>query len=200
MAKRKPRGCAYPWIAAGLRPLAEPLDAAQLDPGNSNRHPPESIAAIAASIRQFGQRTPIVVNRKTKHIAKGNGTWLAMQQLRGQYPKKYTHAAILWVEDSASDHAGYSVADNRTAQLAKWDQERLLAQIAEMQAGTPDLADALLLAELLPPGQLGAGPDAPAVEVPAVWAVQIEVASESEQKTLFDRMKREGFKVKVLTL
>jgi len=63
-APAPPRSAEFPWIAADLRPLAEPLEAILPDPKNARTHDENNLRAIVASLRQFGQRKPIVVNRR----------------------------------------------------------------------------------------------------------------------------------------
>lgn len=123
-ARTKPT---YDWIAEDLRPLAVPVDQLKLDPGNPRQHDEENIAAIAASLRQFGQLKPIVVHRKSKIIEAGNGTYLAAQQLG------WSHLAVVWVAHDRTNHAAFCVADNRTAELAEWDDARLAELLTELR-------------------------------------------------------------------
>lgn len=148
-AKRKPsarkkaaRPTAYPWISEDLRLLAEPLDRLELDPENARTHGQENLAAIVASLREFGQRKPLVANRRNGQIEAGNGTYLAAQELG------WSHLAVVWVEDDPSAQTGFSIADNRTSELADWDQVRLAALLEQVQEDSPELADALLLSKL----------------------------------------------------
>ncbi len=46
------------WIVESLRPLAEPVDRLELDPRNARKHDEANLAAIAASLKRFGQRRP----------------------------------------------------------------------------------------------------------------------------------------------
>jgi ParB-like chromosome segregation protein Spo0J len=129
-------------IAEPLRPLAAPMADLNLDPRNARKHGEENITAIAASLGAFGQRRPIVVNRKNNQIEAGNGTYLAAQQLG------WTHLAVVWVEDDAKTQRGFSIADNRTAELAKWDRKMLDDLLLEVADETPDLYDAFALHDL----------------------------------------------------
>lgn len=178
-------------IAADLRPLARSIDEAALDPANENVHDEASIAAIAASLKRFGQRTPIVVNKKTGFIAKGNGTWLAARLIG------WTKLAMVFVTDDAKAHTGYRLADNRTAQLAHFDDERLAQSIAILKDEDDGLFAALQLDALetsLPAADTGA-----VEQAPKQYAVLIECKSEKEQKRLFDRLTREKLKCTLQT-
>jgi len=123
MPKRRRRGrppaAELEHIAEPLRPLAEPLDAVQPDPKNARVHSPGNLEAIRASLKAYGQRQPVVANSPSGIIEAGNGRWLAAQQLGWEY------IAVVWVKDAPGTQTGFSIADNRTAELAEWSQERL---------------------------------------------------------------------------
>jgi len=174
------------------------IDDVQPDPCNCNTHAEASIAAIAASLDRYQQRKPIVVNRKTKFIAAGEGTWQAMKQ-RG-----WTHIAVVLVDDDASKHSGYSLADNRTAELSEWDEDRLAQVIAEMEVSDRDLFDALALddlaASMSPPPAGDAPTDPQPVVVTDLYAVLVECTGESDQKRLYDELTRSGRKCRLQVL
>jgi len=107
------------YIIEALRPLAVDIDSVQLDPVNVRLHDDENIAAIKGSLARFGQRKPIVVNREGNIIEAGNGTWKAAKALG--WPK----IAAVFVEDDPTTATGYSIADNRTSELARWDYSSL---------------------------------------------------------------------------
>lgn len=126
-----------PYIADDLRVLAVERESIDLDPSNPRVHGEQDLAAIAGSLQRFGQRTPLVVNRRTNHVLKGNGTWLAAEQLGWSY------IVALFVDDDESTAVGYKIADNRTAELSKWD-DALLAELLAGQQTTEDDFDAYL--------------------------------------------------------
>lgn len=196
MAKRKTGDLVH--ITDELWPLARPIDEAKLDPDNENEHDEASIAGIAASLRAFGQLTPIVVNAKTRRIAKGNGTWQAAKQIG------WTSLAMVFVEQDKRSHAGYRLADNRTAQLAHWNEERLALAIADLQKQDGALFEALALEALAADLPAAAGEEdgdgPPAVEVPQIYALLITCDSEAHQKKLFKQLKKDGLKVKAQVL
>lgn len=178
-------------IAEGLRPLAVALDSLQLDPKNARKHSPENIASIEASLRKFGQMRAAVVNRSTGVILVGNGMTIAARNLG------WTHLAVLYGDFDPATATGYAIADNRTAELAEWDDARLAEAIAEIEETDPDLAAALLLDDLL---QQESAADVPEIEPQTNLAVLIEhLPSEAEQRRLFDSLVAQGLKVKVLT-
>lgn len=102
------------------------IESLLLDPDNARRHSPRNIEAIAASLSEFGQRRPIVVHRDT--VIAGNGTLQAAQTLG------WESVSVTYVPEDWSDARAraYAVADNRTAELADWDNEILLATLQDL--------------------------------------------------------------------
>jgi DNA modification methylase len=115
------------YIAEQLRPLAVATKDLVLDPANSRKHPDDNLEAIKGSLAVYGQRKPIVVNRRTGAVEAGNGTLEAARALG------WTHVAAVYVDDDSATAAGFSIADNRSAELATWDQDALQKLINEVQ-------------------------------------------------------------------
>ena len=133
----------------------------KLDPSNSRSHDDKNIRSIARSLEEFGQQKPIVIDVNNVVIA-GNGTveaarglgWSSIEAVRTEL---------------VGDHAtAFAIADNRTAELAAWNEERLSealealreADIDHLTAGfTEEEIDALLSssARSRPRGQRGRG-------------------------------------------
>jgi DNA modification methylase len=120
-------------IAESLRPLAVPCSQLLLDPANARRHPEANVQAIKGSLRVYGQRKPIVVNRRTGIIEAGNGTLQAALELG------WSHLAVVYVDDDPMTASGFSITDNRTAELAEWDRAALDKLLAEIQTKDPML-------------------------------------------------------------
>lgn len=123
------------YIIEDLRPLAVPIDSISQDPANLRQHGPENISAIVGSLRRFGQRKPVVVNRNTHCIEAGNGTWEAAKKLG------WSHVAAVFVEDDPTTATGYAIADNRTAELAAWDYVSLDKVLAAWMDQDKELLD-----------------------------------------------------------
>jgi ParB-like chromosome segregation protein Spo0J len=189
-AGETPKGAALEWIAEDLRPLAVPIDSLVPDPANANKHDDTSLAAIGASLAKFGQLKPIVVNVESGYIEAGNGTWTAAKR-QGR-----TMIAVVRVRHDPTAHVGYAIADNRTAQLSEWDDVRLAEALSQIHSETPDLYEALRLAELV----ATPAADPASVVVTDSYAVMIECASEAEQKRLYGQLTEAGHKCKVLTI
>jgi site-specific DNA-methyltransferase (adenine-specific) len=84
-------------------------------------------------LEQFGQRKPIVVWGKT--VVAGNGTMAAARTLG------WTEIEIVRVPgDWSSDQVkAYALADNRSAELAVWDEQVLASQLLELQEAEFDI-------------------------------------------------------------
>ena len=111
------------YIAESLRPLAVPIDSLHEDPANARIG--HDVERIALSLKQYGQRKPIVVNRLQQgKIEAGNGTYRAAKQLG------WSLVAVVFVDDDPATAAGYGIADNRVGELSRWDTD-VLREIAQ---------------------------------------------------------------------
>jgi DNA modification methylase len=110
------------YIAEGLRSLAVPIDDLHIDPANARAN--HALDRIAASLKAYGQRKPIIANRmQAGKIEAGNGTWLAAKKLG------WTWIAVVFVDDDPATAAAYGIADNRLSELSAWDLDALGALI-----------------------------------------------------------------------
>ena len=103
------------------------------DPVNARKHDSRNLEAIKGSLTRFGQQKPIVVDAKGVVLA-GNGTLAAAKALGW---------TDIWVKVSDLDTvnaSAYSLADNRTAELAEWDDEILQQQLAALELAGFDTA------------------------------------------------------------
>jgi ParB-like chromosome segregation protein Spo0J len=107
----------------------------QADPNNARTHDKRNLDAIAASLEKFGQRKPIVITPDGIVLA-GNGTMTAAKQLGW----KELEVSVTPKEWDYSTAKAYALADNRTAELADWDQSVLASQLIELQTEDWDLA------------------------------------------------------------
>lgn len=131
-------------IADSLRPLAVAIASLRSDPRNLKQHPPRQLAALRTSLERFGQLKPIVVRREDRTVAAGNGLLAAATALG------WSEIAAV-VEGLAEREArAYALTDNRSAELATWDQEGLAAALQDEDLGldaalwNEDELDALL--------------------------------------------------------
>lgn len=102
-----------------LEHLAIPVESVFLDEENARQHPQRNLEAIKDSLRQFGQRKPIIVQKEGMIVRAGNGTLEAAKALG------WTQIAALIVDESELQAKRFAIADNRSAELAEWDFEQL---------------------------------------------------------------------------
>ncbi len=94
---------------------------------NNPRENENAIAAVAASIRKFGFRQPIVVDAQ-KVIVVGHTRWKAAQQLGLE------NVPVHIASDLTPDQAkAYRIADNQTNTLSDWDQDRLISELLALR-------------------------------------------------------------------
>ena len=143
---------------AGLIPYAR----------NSRTHSDAQVAKIAASIREFGFLSPIIVDGDNGIIA-GHGRLMAAQKL-GLAEVPVIEASHL----TEAQKRAYVIADNRLALDAGWDNDMLKVELADLKLADFDLTltgfdlgelDALLADPTEGLTDADAVPDVPAVPV-----------------------------------
>ena len=119
-----------------LRLTAVSIDSLTNDPANARKHDEINIEAIKASLKLFGQRKPLVVTADNIVLA-GNGTLEAAKRL-GWDKVTITRTPADW---SYEQCRAFALADNRSAELAVWEDERLKNQLLELDAEGWELVD-----------------------------------------------------------
>jgi DNA modification methylase len=99
------------------------------DPQNARQHDEKNLKAIQGSLKEFGQRKPIVITEDGVIVA-GNGTVEAAKRL-GWTKIECVQVPGDW---TAEQTKAFALADNRTAELAAWSPEVLAAQLVELEA------------------------------------------------------------------
>ena len=111
------------------------IDSISLDPANVRRHPDRNIQTIVASLKRFGQQKPIVVDADGI-VRAGNGTLMAAKALG------WPEVTIVRTALKGAEATAYAIADNRTAELAEWDDDALAQTLAALQIEDEELAKA----------------------------------------------------------
>jgi DNA modification methylase len=135
-----------------------------------------AVAQVAASIREFGFRQPIVVDTEGVIIV-GHTRWKAAQQLRLETVPVHVARDL-----APSQIAAYRIADNQLASIAEWDYDLLPLELAGLQEADVDLGllgfDQDELAKILSPGlqdgqcdpdEVPAPPDAAVTQPGDLW-------------------------------
>jgi DNA modification methylase len=100
---------------------------------NSRTHSPEQVAQIAASIKEFGFRNPILVDGVG--IIAGHGRLMAAQKLNlDKVP------TIDCSDMTESQKKAYIIADNKLAMNAGWDMDFLKLELQDLEDADFDLS------------------------------------------------------------
>lgn len=90
---------------------------------NNPRHNESAIDAVASSIKEFGWKQPLVID-KDNVIVVGHTRWLAAKKLG------LIEVPCLIASDLTDEQiAAYRLADNKTNELATWDFEKLKTEL-----------------------------------------------------------------------
>lgn len=92
---------------------------------NNPRNNEKAVEAVANSIREFGFKNPIIVDRQ-KVIVSGHTRRLAAMKLGlDQVP-------VVYADDLTEDQIkAFRLADNRVAEMAAWDEDLLKEEMAK---------------------------------------------------------------------
>jgi ParB-like chromosome segregation protein Spo0J len=141
---------------------------------NSRTHSDEQISQLAASIKEWGWTTPVLVDEDGSIIA-GHGRTLAAQRL------KMTEVPVMVAKGwSDAKKRAYVIADNKLALNAGWDNELLRLELSEI-------------------GEMGFDLDLTGFAAEEIKALQFDDDAEAEMPELKDGDK-EPFQQKTFTL
>ena len=115
------------------------LDAVTPYAGNPRRIPAAAVRAVAQSIERYGFRQPIVVDAEGVVIVGHTRLQAALKLGLDTVP---VHVADLTPEQAAA----YRLGDNRTGELAEWDDQALAAELSALAASAS--ADLAALSEM----------------------------------------------------
>ena len=166
---------------------------------NPRTIPAAAIDQVAKSIATFGFRQPIVIDADGVIIA-GHTRYLAAQQLG------LTDIPVHVATDLTPEQIqAYRIADNKTGEASNWDEEvlaSLLGDLADDMRDATGFTDAELerllgtLADDLAAAEQASHADEP---VPAVFEIIVAVDDEASQQQLYERLKAEGLRCRVLS-
>src|SRR5215469_15376511 len=117
---------------AGLKIISRPLAELKPDPANPRRHSKKQIRQIAKSIKEFGFNVPVLVDAELKVIA-GHGRVLACREL------DIDEVATVCLEHLTPAQArAFTIADNKLAENATWDDRLLAELLQDLSLSGPD--------------------------------------------------------------
>lgn len=162
---------------------------------NARTHSDEQVTQLAASIREFGFNSPILIDKDNTVIA-GHGRLMAAKRLgMDEVPTiKLDHL-------TEAQRKAYILADNRLALNAGWDNQLLALELEALQENGMDV-DMLGFSEtelkqLLNPiaDEDVAMPD---VEDSDQFLVVVDCKNETTQKDLYEELSIRGFTCKLM--
>ena len=104
------------------------------NPKNNNRHSLEQIERLAKIIDYQGQRSPVIVSKRSGYITKGHARVEALKRL------KWAKAAVNWQDyDSEAQEYADMTADNEIARWAELDLHAVHLDIEEIEIEDIDL-------------------------------------------------------------
>jgi DNA modification methylase len=106
-------------------------------PGNPRTHSKEQVKKIAASIKRFGFRNPVLVDDDNNVVA-GHGRLLAAAHLGLETVPTLSLSGM-----NEAERRAYIIADNRLAECAGWDDALLASELAAI-AGLDESLDLAL--------------------------------------------------------
>lgn len=157
-------------------------------PSNSRVHNREQLDALKKSIREFGFTKPIVVDEENVILA-GHGAWTAARELNLEKVLIHRHEGL-----TAEQKRAYLIADNRLAELSAWDKPLLAAELSaldEYKFSDIELRSLFAAENEHKPANQTIGGDR--------FLLQIEVASESRLRELFNELTERGLECKILS-
>jgi ParB-like chromosome segregation protein Spo0J len=119
--------------SGGLELVYRKIDELKPDPRNTRLHPPEQLASMVKSMREFGFTVPVIIDDGSNVVA-GHARLMTARHLGMKEVPTIRLGGLTEAQLRA-----YSIADNRTAELAKWDDRMLAAELAELKVDMPDL-------------------------------------------------------------
>lgn len=119
---------------APLEVVPRPLSWLKPYPANARKHSPDQISRLAESIRYFGFTSPILATADGTIVA-GHGR-TAAAALAG-----LTEVPVIVLNLSPEDARAYCLADNRLADLAEWDEDLLIQEVAALGESDPELLE-----------------------------------------------------------
>ena len=162
-----------------------------------NKHATEK---VAASIKEFGFRQPIVVDSEMVIVA-GHTRFYAAKKLKLKTVPVHIASDLSPVKAKA-----YRIADNRTHEEAQWDEELLGLELGELQEMQfPDLTltgfDAAEIEQYLhleSSGEDDAAEGEPESNYKEQYGVIVVCENEDQQEEIYAKLTEQGYNCKVV--
>jgi len=165
---------------------------------------PDALRRLTKLMDRHGFVVPVVARREDGLVIAGH------QRLKANALRKTPdeRVPVLYLDGLSDARAkALNIALNNERAMGRFDPARLSSLVAELCGDTVELADIPAVTgfdEIDVENLLAQAGDVEVPEVdidlPEIFEVVVEASSESEQKELYDRMKQEGLRCRLLTL
>ena len=153
----------------------------------------EAVEYVANSIREFGFKVPVIIDKNDVIVAGHTRVKAAIKLGMGEVP------CIVADDLTPAQIKAFRLADNKVGELAMWDWDLLGDEMEELDELGIDMSDFGFLS-IEDDDEPQEAPQDLSDEVREVYEVIIECGSELEQEAVYYRLQQEGYKCRVLTL
>ncbi len=176
------------------------VPAAQLrpNPRNWRTHPPEQQNALRALLAEVGYAGALLARELP------DGTLMLIDgHLRAETtPDAVVPVLLLDVDEQEADKI--LLTHDPLAAMATVSEENLQQLLANVEienaAVQTMLANVAQAATCLPPGGEDQGLDPPNISIPESYQVVVQCQDEADQQAIFERMRADGYRCRLLTL
>lgn len=159
---------------------------------NNPRKNDGAVDAVAASIKEFGWKVPVVIDKDGVIVA-GHTRYKAAQKLG------IDRIPCIVADDLTEEQVrAYRLADNKVGELAEWDFDALSDELAQLDFSGIDMSDFGFEGTEQDDG--GGDVSVPSFKYQEQYAVTVIVANEIEQREVYERLTAEGYECKVVVV
>lgn len=152
----------------------------------------EAVKYVANSIKEFGFKQPIVVDKDNVIIA-GHTRWLAAQTLGLE------EVPCIVAEDLTDEQVkAYRLADNKVGEMASWDFDLLAEELASLDIDMSEFGFTIEDAEYEEPEN--EPKERESVDITSAWSLIIDCESEEDMQEKYDLLAEMGISCRTSTL
>lgn len=160
---------------------------------NNPRKNSDAVQYVMNSIQQFGFKNPIIID-KDNMIVCGHTRYKAARRL------KMAQVPCIMADDLTDDQIrAFRLADNKVAEMATWDYERLEQEFALIDPLEFDIADFGFFPDYEPDEEEEEEDDDESVATSEPsYVLVIDCESKKEQKDIYERLLKMGIVAKMM--
>lgn len=162
---------------------------------NNPRNNDSAVDAVASSIKNFGFKVPIIID-KSNEIVNGHTRLKAAKKLGIE------EVPTIVADDLTNEQIkAFRLADNKVGEIAEWDEDALAIELEELNNLDFDMSDfgfeELDLEEDSPQEN---EEDTSPQELDENTVIVVEAENEEELEEMFNKLTEEGYSCRLLTL